>query len=229
MPQNDKIQQPVLLTEGKIESFSDFLNLTIEYVLFFRWAYFKNRPRGNLLLLRGLMVVSFWSAIVIQTKFDWKLILLGIDIDPIIAYFAAIGFSYYSMSSVFFKKSEACAHMYTEMIKAGGAGNTWSAKALSNALALELLTLDLWAHRKYRGLFAKNLYRAVEHAYSKNSVPVKVTIPTDMKSYIELINKGHLQAKEARILLDNYQDYLMYSMNQHFSKESKETTIVECA
>lgn len=221
MKQNDRIQQPVLLTEGKVEGLSDFLNLAIEYVLFFRWAYFKNRPRGNLLLLRGLMVVSFWSAIIVQAKFDWKLILLGIDVDPIIAYFAAIGFSYYAMSSVFFKKSEACAHMYTEMIKAGGSGNTWSAKALSNALAIELLTLDLWAHRKYRGLFAKNLYRAVDHAYSSNSVSLNINLPTDMSDILNTINKGKLQAKEARILLDNYQDYLMHSMNQHFANKGR--------
>lgn len=217
---NHHISHPVKLKEGKIESFSDALNLIIEYGLFFRWIYFKNRPRGNLLLLRGILGVSFWASIIVYAKFDWKLILMGIDIDPLIAYFFAVGLSYHSMASVFYRKSESCSQMYTEMLKAGGAGNIWCAKALSNALAIELLTLDLWAHRKYRGLFSKNLFRSIEHAYSTNSALINMDKPSTMEKLIDIVNKGELQAKEARILLDNYQDYLMYAMNKHYSGEN---------
>jgi hypothetical protein len=215
------IKSPVLLSEGKVESLSDFVNLTFEYAIFFRWIYFKNRPRGNLLLVRALLVVGMLASLFYFFFHDFGLVLEGIEIDPIIAFTAGVALAYWDMIKVFHWKSEACGTIHLEMIKEGGQGRTQTARTLSNSLSIELLTLDMWAHRKYRQLFSRNLHRAVEHAYSKNSKKIEgMTLPEKIGDLYKKINAGHLQAKEARLLLDNYQEYLMYQTNLHFEGKS---------
>ncbi len=217
-PSTCTISYPIRLAEGKIESVPDLINLAFEYGIFFRWIFFKNRPRGNLLFVRSLLIVGFFAALFFRFRHDWELLLLGIDVDPAILLAGAVVFGYWSMLSAFYSKSAACNQIYLEMIKAGGEGHTITAKLLSNALAIELLTLDLWAHRRFRMLFARNLYRAIEHAYSGDSQRLEMKLPAKIEDLYALVNGGHLQSKEARVLLDNYQDYLMYRTNKLHSQ-----------
>jgi len=207
------VKYPVQLAESRIDGPSDLINYFLEYCVFFRWIAFKNRPRGNLLLLRSFLIVSAWAVLYFQFRRSFELILLGIDIDPVLFYFGGIVAGYWSMLNAFYNKSAACNQMYLEMVKSGGIGNTIAAKLISTSLAIELLTMDLWAHRKYRSLFARNLFRAIEHAYSDQSALVEFKMPSAIEQMLERVNAGKLENKEARLLLENYQNFLMHTAN----------------
>lgn len=204
------LKYPVRLAEGKIENFSDFLNLIFEYGLFFKWMYFKNRPRANLLLLRSVLMVTVFSVGFFYFFYDFGLVLEGIEIDPVIALAGAVVVGYWNMIATFYKKSQACNYLHVELLKATGDGKLQTAELLSNSLAIELLTLDLWAHRKYRHLFAVYLYKSMELAYQDKAMEIAdLKLPKSLAECIEYVNHGHLQAKEARILLDSHHQVLM--------------------
>lgn len=221
MEKVSKINSPVVLSEGRIENFPDLLNLILEYAVFFRWIYFKNRPRGNLFLFRSLLVVSFFASIYFLAFGDFGLVLEGIEIDPVVAFAGAVVFGYWNMLNVFHRKSEACSQIYLEMIKNANSGKDINSRLLCNTLCLELLTLDLWAHRMYKSLFARNLSRAVDVAYAKKMSQIgAVQLPENKSHFLDFINKGQLQAKDARTLLDSYQDVLLEEVKVFSHKEA---------
>lgn len=220
LQKNDALNSPVMLSDGRVDCLSDVLNMFFEYFVFYRWIYFKNRPRGNLLLIRSALSVGVYSFIFFYFFYDFGLVLEGIEIDPVIALAGAVVVGYWNMTSVFHKKSASCANMYLEMIKVGGAGQTITAKLLSNALAIELMTMDLWAHRMYRSLFTKNLYRAIEHAYSEHSSKLDLKLPETLQGMVDKVNSGKLQGKDARVLLDNYHDFLLFKSNTQHQQNS---------
>ena len=198
---------PVRLSEGKIENFSDFINLALEYGLFFKWIYLKNRPRGNLLFLRSAMMVGSFSCLFFYFFYDFGLVLEGIEIDTVIALTGAVIIGYWHMTGSFYKKTKSCNDIHLEMLKASGAGDRRSVEILSNSLAIELLTLDLWAHRKFRKVFRECLLSSMELAYSSDLEGINK--PKSLDEYVDYVNKGRLQAKEARILLDHQQDVFL--------------------
>ena len=204
-----QLNHPVRLSEGKIENFSDFLNLVLEYGLFFKWIYFKNRPRGNLLFLRSAMMVGTFSYAFFYFFYDFGLVLEGIEIDPVIALAGAVIIGYWHMTGSFYKKTKSCHHLHTEMLKATGSGEEHTAEILSQALAIELLTLDLWAHRQYRKLFADVLTQSMKWAYDHKWDGVRLERFEHFDDYIDHVNRGKLQAKEARLLMDHYQEHLL--------------------
>ncbi len=189
-----RIESPIFLSEGKVTSFSDLLNIFLEYCLFFRWIYFKNRPRGNLLFVRSMMAIGVYFTTYTHFFGDWKLMLLGIDIDPMLGLGICAALGYWNMSHVFYRKSETAAEIYTQIMTAKGSGHFYTEQLLTNNLCLQLLTMDLWAHRLYDGLFAQHLEQAIQ-----NTIP-----PERQNQLYDSIQKGQLQAKEAREILSNY-------------------------
>ncbi len=211
MKKKPQVSGPIKLSEGSIEGSHDLLNLFLEYFVFFRWIYFKNRPRGNLLLLRALLVVGTYSAIYYYFFGSISLVLEGIEVDSVICFAAAIVFGYSNMLNVFHKKSESCNKLYVQMVSHSTSGNEIATRLLANTLCLQLLTLDLWAHRLFRRVFSNYLQKSVEFAYSNNNIDVisECKLPESLDEAITIINSGKLQAKVARSLLDNYQGYLL--------------------
>ena len=208
------IKQNLHFSDGKIEQMSDLLNFILEYFMFYRWIYFKNRPRGNLLFLRSLLVVGTFAFLFFKFFHDFRLVLMGIDINPVIAMGAATALGYWNMVSVFHNKSSTCTTIYTEIMKAKGEGNLKSVELLSNSFALNLLTMDMWAHRLYDSFFSKNLEIAIHHHFYKgdwSKAHPQASLEEKNKAindYIEIVNAGRLQAREARYILTEYREFL---------------------
>lgn len=210
MKKSPRIDESIKLTEGSIEGFHDLLNLFLEYFVFFRWIYFKNRPRGNLLLLRSLLVVGSYSAIYYYFFGSFSLVLEGIEVDSIICFAGAIVFGYSNMLSVFHRKSDSCTKLYVQMVSQSTNGNRIAAELLANTLCLQLLTLDLWAHRMFRSVFSNYLHLAIKFTYANNPDLIsRYRMPDRIEGAISIVNSGKLQAKIARTFLDNYQEHLL--------------------
>lgn len=151
------------MCETPIKGVQGFLNWFIEYFLFYRWIYFKNRPRVNFLLLRSLMIVGTWFGLYYAFFSSFELLVIGVDLDPVIllGIFVAIGF--FAMSNAFAKKSVDCLHLYNEYLRAFAQGEYNVAKMLATSLALQLIMVDLYAHRNFSWLFSKVMLEALGH------------------------------------------------------------------
>ncbi|OQW47421.1 MAG: hypothetical protein A4S09_15345 [Proteobacteria bacterium SG_bin7] len=210
MKKKPSIDDSIQLSEGSIEGFHDLLNIFLEYFVFFRWIYFKNRPRGNLLLLRSCLVVGTYSAIYYYFFGSFSLVLEGIEVDSIICFAGAIVFGYSNMLGVFHRKSDSCTKLYVQMVSLSTTGNKSAAELLSSTLCLQLLTLDLWAHRMFRRVFSNYLHLAIKFTYTNSPELISHhNLPEKIEDAIKMVNSGKLQAKVARMFLDNYQGHLL--------------------
>ena len=189
-------QKPIHLSENKIRSVFDFVDRVLEYFVFFRWIYFKNRPRTNFFFVRSVAAVAAFGVIYYSIFSSLRLVLLGIDLDPVIFFAIAISVAYWQMTNVYLNKKVACNTTHNQIIHAFGEGNVKTAKLLKNTLALNLLSEGLWAHRSYVYFFASALESALDYANS------------DDKKIQEVLS-GRLEIAEARKILLNYKAYLI--------------------
>lgn len=204
-----KINSHIRLAEGQISGASDLINLALEYLVFFRWIYFKNRPRVNLLLIRTIMIIGLFAVCFFQLVSDFSLVLAGIEIDPVIALFITVVIGFWQTTNTFYSKASSCNGVYLNYLQAITEDNYRKIFVLRNALALQLLTLDLWAHRLYRNLFAADLEASIKFAFAnKDQVPL-VEKETDQEAFIKKVNDGKLKVDEARSLLGHYQEALL--------------------
>jgi len=184
----EKVNYPVKLSSCKIHSFGDFINWLFEHFVFFRWMYFKNNPRGNLLLIRSALVTSFFGILYYLFFSSFNLIIAGVDLDPIIVLGVAITVGYWSMTTSFAQKSSHCSQLYMEFLRYQAGGNSETAKALGNYLSTTILTTDLWAHRGFAKHFAKSLELAAESQENASEI-------------ISSINSGRFNSKDVRELI----------------------------
>ena len=207
---SNKVTSNILLSEGPIEGATDLVNFTLEYLIFFRWIYFKNRPRVNLLLVRTIMIIGLFAFAFFQVVSDFSLVLAGIEIDPVIALFIAVVVGFWNTTNTFYNKASSCNEVYLSYLSAITEDNYRKIFVLRNALALQLLTLDLWAHRLYRSLFAADIEAAIKYAFLEKIPSDYIDTNQDMDDFIEnTVNKGKLKLSQARWLLSNYQDALL--------------------
>lgn len=183
-----KVNYPVKLSECKIEGFGDLVNWLFENLVFFRWNYFKNNPRGNLLLIRSGLVTSLFGIVYYFFFSSFDLIIAGVDVDPIIILGVAITVGYWNMASSFAQKSAHCSQLYMEFLRYQAGGNSETAAALGNFLSTTILTTDLWAHRAFAKHFAKSLELAAEGRENSTEIITK-------------INSGKFNAKDVRDLI----------------------------
>lgn len=178
----------VKMRETPVEGVQDFLNWFIEYFLFYRWIFFKNRPRVNFLLLRSIMVVSTWFGLYYLFFSSFELLIIGVDVDPIILLGICIVVGFNGMSNTFAKKSVDCIHLYNEYLTEFAKGDYNVAKMLGTSLTLQLLMVDLYAHRNFAWLFIKVMHEAIGGN------------PETQKKFDE----GKMNVREARCLLQDY-------------------------
>ena len=74
-----RISPQLLLAETAVKNVQDAVNLGIEYLVFFRWIFFKNRPRGNFLLIRAFMAICLFGFAYYKIFGRFELMLAGID------------------------------------------------------------------------------------------------------------------------------------------------------
>lgn len=198
-----KLNQRVFLKASKPSGIHEWVNYFFEQFLFFRWMLFKNHPRSNLLLIRSALIMGIFSSLYYLLFSSFNFILMGIDIDPIIAVSIAIIIGYWNMAHSFQAKTNYLSNMYNEMIKEWGLGHHYSAKMISINLSIQTLTLDLWGHRIYGPLFVKTLDEAIDYAYStaNQDKGLAMSIAPSHEACVEKVNSQKLRVSEARHLL----------------------------
>jgi hypothetical protein len=160
----------------------------MEYFLFYRWIFFKNRPRVNFLLLRAVMVVCTWFGLYYIFFSSFELLIIGVDVDPIILLGICIVVGFQGMSNTFAKKSVDCLKLYNDYLTEFAKGDYNVAKMLGTSLSLQLLMVDLYAHRNFSWFFAKVLEEAIGGHQEK----------------LERFKSGKMFVREARQLLQTY-------------------------
>lgn len=178
------------------------LNELIEFVFFFRLQCFKNNPRLNYVLVRAvwtasvLLAFAIASAFFVVWLFDFGSI--RIDGDRVMSgaatYFGAVSLIYWNSSTVHRGQWQYCASLYNDMLKAS---STEAKDALANSLCMDLVVLDMWAHRLFADLFRDELAVAARARYTVE--------PASLKEFMERTNKGQFSESEALDLLEEYQ------------------------
>lgn len=178
----------VKMRETPVQNIQDFINWFIEYFLFYRWIFFKNRPRVNFLLLRAIMVVCTWFGLYYIFFSSFELLIIGVDVDPIILLGICIVVGFQAMSNTFAQKSVDCLKLYNDYLTEFAKGDYNVAKMLATSLSLQLLMVDLYAHRNFSWLFVKVMEEAIGVESEK----------------LEKFNSGKKNVREARCLLQEH-------------------------
>ncbi len=175
--------EKVSLREEEKQSFIHFI---IEKFILCRWQFWKNNPRVNMMIIKAAISVAAVSFIglVIATIFYFTYHLpingsasffkLSDEIGGIeFKSWLKLGFllsgsttiAYWNMSTMFNKKWTYVVDLYNKIIQLDSSKKT---ELLRNALAIDLLTLDLWAHRSLCSLFKNELIKAIKHTHLDN-------------------------------------------------------------
>ena len=207
--------KPVNLRSEKSDLFHCILEIALG-----KWQWLKNKPRGNYLVLKTLwltfmpVIVSFllylllwkieshyrslpfsnFGATSIQngilTFRNYKLYFL-----PLLAVNVVI---YWNLWKDFHSKWEYACSLYNSVISST---DEKIQKSLRIALAIDLLTLDLWAHRSFAEFFWIVLTNALKEL--------------GHESELLRLSRGEMTEDQAMKYLEEYQ--------KHFFKNSKET------
>jgi hypothetical protein len=199
--------QVVVLSESKIETFQDLLNILFEYLIFFKWIYFKNRVRGNLFFLRSILMVLTFALLYFKFFASFNLVIMGVDIDPVIAFGGAIVINYWAMVQSFASKSVLCLNVYNDVLKAYGAKNIVAAELLRNSLALQVVTVDMWGHRLFSPMFISAIKSALRESYGRK--------PSEFEALVLFVNKfknGKITPRQIRLILSEHQNAMIQAL-----------------
>ncbi len=109
---------------------------------------------------------------------------------------AIIVIIYSSLWKDYHSKWEYCSHLFNDTLKSL---NESEAHLLEASLAIDVLILDLWAHRSFRDLFYQALENAIKFKYKENHSIFLSTI----------VDRGELTEADAMSLLNLYQEHLV--------------------
>jgi hypothetical protein len=193
-----------VLSESKIETFQDLLNIVFEYLIFFKWIYFKNRVRGNLFFLRSILMVLTFALIYFKFFASFNLVIIGVDIDPVIAFGAAIVINYWAMVQSFAGKSVLCLNVYNDVLKAYGSKNIIGAQLLRNSLALQVVTVDMWGHRLFSPMFISAIKSALIEYYTRKPQEMSTLI-----LFVSAFKEGRVTPRQVRLILTEHQDAMI--------------------
>ncbi len=188
-----KPSKRLFLKGSKIRGFHEAFHFCVENFIFFKWTFFKNRPRSSFLLTRSLLINTLVYGAYYTLFSHLKFLVMGIDIDPVLLFTGSTALGYWAMSRDFHQRSQYLSSLYNEVIKAEAKGNEREALMLKLSFSSQLLTMDLWGHRLYSWVLAD----AIEEAYSWNAKS-ETPLPSD---FIDKLNSGKLSSGEVRNLL----------------------------
>lgn len=219
---NDKseIMFPVkLASEQRENSPLSILNWTLEFLMF-KHQWLKNSPRGNYLVIRAVwfsvvipafLLICFLVLAYLVNVVQGKFILLETFSDfftnpnPLnylnlsgfkkigLPFLATVSIVYWKLWHDYHSKWTYCCGLFNDILK--NSDKSAVAEKLRRALAIDLLVLDLWAHRSFAEFFRDCLSEAIIHYYKENALPLE----------IKNINAGKLTECQALKILESYQ------------------------
>ena len=169
------------------------LNYIVEKFLLWRWSYFKNSGRETMLVLRAfisLILPFLLFFFIFECNYESSEIYL----------YAISGFSilYWNMNRINYKRWEYCANLYNRILEINCEIHR---QTMINALAIDLVTIDLWANRSFKEFFYDELMAAINTKYKSSGERVR-----DEK---EIAKKGKLTETEALEILEYRQEKLL--------------------
>lgn len=191
------------------DSFDEsFFHWIIEIVLG-KFQYFKNHPRANFLLLK-----SIWTVLIVYILAVFLFYIVyrvfepskGINayinenfyhsiIASITGLLTAISVIYWQSAKIFYQKWHYCSNLYNKIISTDHKNHKEIYRTLSNALAIDLILLDLWAHRAFKEVFRDELKNAINN-YDRLEI---------RNSIFNKVNNNQLSENEALHILQAYQ------------------------
>ena len=199
-----KLPERVYLKQSNMANPYEFIHKFAENFLFFKWTFFKNRPRSTFLLVRSLFInsVIFGGYYYLFSHFNF--LMMGVDVNPVLLFTGAVFMGYWSMSSSFSNRCNYLSNMYNEIIKyeAGEVSNTSTVLRLN--FCAQLLTMDLWGHRLYSWLFVKTLFEAEEWSQKQGQSTYK-----NMDEFHQAVISKNLKISEVRNNFVSYQRFLI--------------------
>ena len=120
---------------------------------------------------------------------------------------------FWRMNDVYRKQWYYCQELYNEMLKHD---EERTASLLANSLAMDLIVVDLWAHRSFRELFREEFWEALQLKYERE--------PGTLSDKVQRVEKREFGEDEALCLLEWYQEQLLsdHSHRKHKSTPPKE-------
>lgn len=236
---NFKITCPVSLASEKHDSLWHWF---IERYVFFRDQRFKNDPRANYLLpitlksflaitIIGTVAVGFFVATYGAARFG---IISLRDLFPghesltfsnvmkfTMPTIAGLSVAYWNVSTMYNRKWNYCADLYNKMLATEDA----TARAqLRNALAIDLLVLDLWAHRSFRELFRDELESSLYATYKDQSIiDGKITDISEGKM-CEKIAHELLEHRNAMLSIERQKIVVLKDLYRIYNQSEKESS-----
>lgn len=192
----DKINERLYFKSSKINSLHESFHYLVENAVFFKWTFFKNRPRSSYLLTRALFINSLVFTIYYSIFSHIKFLIMGIDVDPILLFSGTTAIGYWAMSQSFHRKCNFLSNLYNDAIKADAKGDLREAQMLKLNFSMQLLTMDLWGHRLFSWVLSETLEEAVSWGYSTN----KLT-EGDYQSFCKELNHSQISTGQARNIL----------------------------
>ena len=207
-----KINNRIYLKSSKIGSLHELFHFFVENTIFFKWTFFKNRPRSSYLLIRSILINTLVYAAYYMLFSHVKFLIMGIDVDPVLLFSGSTFLGYWVMSQSFHQKCNYLSTLYNDSIKADAQGKEREASMLKLNFSMQLLTMDLWGHRLYSWILAETLEEAASWAITHSKIEGE-----DLTSFTHKLNRGELSTGEVRnILLLRLQDH------SHASTEGQE-------
>jgi len=202
----DQLKKVINFKESPASGAYEIFHKIAENFIFFRWVYFKNRPRTTFLLIRSCLITGLLFNTYYTLFSHFRFILMGIDIHPVLFFATMAIIGYWKMCDSFYEKSNYCSNLYNEIYREIGHGNWDSSRILSINFSGQLLTLDLWGHRIYSKIFIETLNDAIFWASTQGGNEDYLR-GKQIEDFIELANKGELAINEVRNLLEAYKEH----------------------
>lgn len=207
-----ELKMPIQLIGESIKD-AGILHWFIERFILFRLQYFKNNPRSNYLLIKavGTILVIFFLAIFlslaiyhalpvsVRPEVDICQYLKGNFYKILTGLIGAISLVYWQTAKMFQKKWLYCSELYNKIISINPKESEKIYRILSNALTIDLVILDLWAHRSFQELFRDELISALKENHQTS----------EYESNLIKINNGKFSEKDALEVLQKHQYNLL--------------------
>ncbi len=174
-----KIKSPIYLRDNSLRE-SGFGHYFIEKLILLRWNCIKNKPRANYFWYQSFWLgfvipvfvvlagnIIYWEIFKSQqvgffTYFDISGLSFSSVSKGLIMVLGSVSLVHWNISRLSYKKWLYCNRLYNDALKCDDYDTV---QILQAALAIDLIILDLWAHRSFYDFFADIVTDAYKNNY----------------------------------------------------------------